>query len=144
MTGTWSTFFPFVAAIIAWCGSCKRIPETFSVLYRVQATFATIGIITTMGGIGWDMYNLIDQGSQLNYFCSDIFYIWIAEVCVIFIVMINTMVSSGRLGCCCVVGCPSNSINPLNPVAESIEERPVQNGAFAVDNQSIQSGESQA
>ena len=38
----------------------------------------------------------------------------------------------------------SNSINPMNPVAESIEERPVQNGAFAVDNQSIQSGESQA
>ena len=41
MTGTWSTFFPFVAAIIAWCGSCKRIPETFSVLYRIQATFVS-------------------------------------------------------------------------------------------------------
>ena len=38
----------------------------------------------------------------------------------------------------------SNSINPMNPVAESIEERPVQNEAFVVDNQSIQSDESQA
>ena len=43
------------------------------------------------------------------------------------VVMINTMVSSGRLGCCCVVGCPSNSINPLNPVENSIEEKPVDN-----------------
>ena len=25
------------------------------------------------------------------------------------------MVASGRLGCCCIVGCPSNSINPMNP-----------------------------
>ena len=35
------------------------------------------------------------------------------------------MVASGRLGCCCVVGCPSNSINPLDPVNENaIEEQP--------------------
>ena len=41
------------------------------------------------------------------------------------VVWINTMVASGRLGCCCVVGCPSNSINPLDPVNQNaIEERP--------------------
>ena len=41
MDGLWGTFFSFIASIIAWAGSCKRIPETFSVLYRVQATFVS-------------------------------------------------------------------------------------------------------
>ena len=42
MDGLWGTFFSFIASIIAWAGSCKKIPETFTVLYRVQATFVSI------------------------------------------------------------------------------------------------------
>lgn len=144
LEGIFGTFFALLASIIAWCGSCKRQSEPFSILYRVQATFAVLGMLTTMGALGWDIYLMIEYGYELNRYCTDIFGIWLAEIVIVFIVLINTMVSSGRLGCCCVVGCPSNSINPMNPVAESIEERPVQNGAFAVDNRSIQSGESQA
>lgn len=45
------------------------------------------------------------------------------------------MVASGRLGCCCVVGCPSNSINPLDAVnTNAIEERPVE--SYDVDGES--------
>lgn len=116
MDGLWGTFFAFIASIIAWCGSCKKLPEPFTVLYRVQATFAVIGMITAMGALGYDIYLLVDYGWTLNRYCDDIFYIWISEVVCVFIVLINTMVASGRLGCCCVVGCPSNSINPLDPV----------------------------
>ena len=42
LDGVWGTFFAFIASIIAWAGSCKKIPETFTVLYRVQATFVSI------------------------------------------------------------------------------------------------------
>ena len=38
------------------------------------------------------------------------------------VVLINTIVASGRLGCCCVVGCPNNSISPVN----LIEDRTVE------------------
>ena len=36
------------------------------------------------------------------------------------VMLINGSISSARLGCCCVVGCPNNSINPL-VVADSNE-----------------------
>merc|ERR1711892_118328 len=88
------TFFSFIASIIAWAGSCKKIPETFTVLYRVQATFATLGMITAMGALGWDIYVLCYDGYELHRYCDDIFYIWITEVVVVFIVWINTMVAS--------------------------------------------------
>ena len=42
LDGVWGTFFALIASIIAWAGSCKKIPETFTVLYRVQATFVSI------------------------------------------------------------------------------------------------------
>ena len=35
--GIWSSFFALVAAIIGIVGSLEKIPETFTVLYRVQA-----------------------------------------------------------------------------------------------------------
>ena len=41
LDGLWGTFFAFIASIIAWCGSCKKLPEPFTVLYRVQATFVS-------------------------------------------------------------------------------------------------------
>ena len=34
------------------------------------------------------------------------------------VVLINTIVASGRLGCCCVVGCPNNSISPVNSIKD--------------------------
>ena len=35
--GIWSSFFALVASIIGIIGSLEKIPETFTVLYRVQA-----------------------------------------------------------------------------------------------------------
>ena len=48
------------------------------------------------------------------------------------------MVASGRLGCCCVVGCPGNSISPLDSVnTNAIEDRPVE--SFDVASESGES-----
>ena len=38
------------------------------------------------------------------------------------VVLINTIVASGRLGCCCMVGCPNNSISPVNSIEEQTVE----------------------
>ena len=84
LDGVWASLFSLIGAIIAWVGSCKKMPEAFTVLYRVQATFATIGTITAMGWLGYDIYVLIEYGNRLNAFCTDIFYIWISEVSFVF------------------------------------------------------------
>ena len=72
MDGLWGTFFSFIASIIAWAGSCKRIPETFSVLYRVQATFVSFtnefGIYLDLGHFGHDHSNGCSwMGHVLSY-----------------------------------------------------------------------------
>ena len=80
---------------------------------------------------------LVSTGNYLLSYCTDIFAVWVSEVVCVFselsifaftdlsfsiVVLINTVVASGRLGCCCVVGCPNNSISPVN----TIEERTVE------------------
>ena len=84
LDGVWATLFPFIGAIIAWAGSCKRTAEEFTVLYRIQATFSTIGMIAALGWMGWDIFVLIEYGSRLKAFCADIFYIWMAEIIFVF------------------------------------------------------------
>ena len=94
-----------------------------------------------MLALGWDVAVLIhnplpEWNGQPSYGSAEflqvykptILNVWIAELVAIFsklkydgnlnwrictVVFINAIIASTRLGCCCVVGCPSNSINPL-------------------------------
>jgi len=124
--GIWSSFFALVAAVIGIIGSIEKIPETFTVFYRVQAAMSGLAIFATMLALGWDVAVLIhnplpEWNGQPSYGSAEflqvykptILNVWIAELVAIFIVFINAIIASTRLGCCCVVGCPSNSINPL-------------------------------
>ena len=40
--GIWSSFFALIAAVIGIIGSMEKIPETFTVLYRVQAAMVRL------------------------------------------------------------------------------------------------------